>query len=46
MIICFETELRDRTVMLLPVISKDRTKEENHKLVNGNSVDPADWVCI
>ncbi|KDO58010.1 hypothetical protein CISIN_1g0346311mg, partial [Citrus sinensis] len=26
--------------------SKDkeaRTKEENHKLLNGNSVDPADW---
>ncbi|KAK9195987.1 hypothetical protein WN943_004115 [Citrus x changshan-huyou] len=32
--------------LLLPVSSKDkeaRTKEENHKLLNGNSVDPADW---
>ncbi|GAY49816.1 hypothetical protein CUMW_121980 [Citrus unshiu] len=28
------------------ISSKDkeaRTKEENHKLLNGNSVDPADW---
>ncbi|KAH9672663.1 phosphatidylinositol:ceramide inositolphosphotransferase 1 [Citrus sinensis] len=43
-------ELPDRTSgnlpLLLPVSSKDkeaRTKEENHKLLNGNSVDPADW---
>ncbi|KAF3553553.1 hypothetical protein F2Q69_00011050 [Brassica cretica] len=36
-------ELPDRTTVLLPVISKDRTKEENHKLLNGNGVDPADW---
>lgn len=41
----FKTELPDRTTVLLPV-SKDRTKEENHKLVNGNGVDPADWVRI
>jgi hypothetical protein len=39
-------ELPDRTAVLLPVISKDRTKEENHKLLNGNGVDPADWVRI
>ncbi|XP_013734711.2 phosphatidylinositol:ceramide inositolphosphotransferase 2 [Brassica napus] len=38
-------ELPDRsTVLLLPVVSKDRTKEENHKLLlNGNGIDPADW---
>lgn len=43
-------ELPDRTSgnlpLLLPVSSKDkeaRTKEENHKLLNGNSGDPADW---
>ncbi|RDX83574.1 Phosphatidylinositol:ceramide inositolphosphotransferase 1, partial [Mucuna pruriens] len=44
-------ELPDRTsvaaTMLLPLSIKDkdgRTKEENHKLLNGNSVvDPADW---
>ncbi|KAJ4704544.1 phosphatidylinositol:ceramide inositolphosphotransferase 1-like [Melia azedarach] len=43
-------ELPDRTSgnspLLLPVSIKDkesRTKEENHKLLNGNSVDPADW---
>ncbi|KAL0867205.1 hypothetical protein Bca101_046323 [Brassica carinata] len=35
-------ELPDRTTVLLPVSSKDRTKEENHKLLNGNGVDPAD----
>ncbi|KAE8730439.1 Phosphatidylinositol:ceramide inositolphosphotransferase [Hibiscus syriacus] len=31
--------------MLLPLSTKDKdskTKEENHKLLNGNSVDPAD----
>ncbi|XP_019430755.1 PREDICTED: phosphatidylinositol:ceramide inositolphosphotransferase 1-like [Lupinus angustifolius] len=42
-------ELPDRSsavVTLLPVSTKDkdgRTKEENHKLLNGNSGDPADW---
>ncbi|KAL9315412.1 hypothetical protein ACSQ67_016413 [Phaseolus vulgaris] len=45
-------ELPDRTnaaaTLLLPLSTKDnkdgRTKEENHKLLNGNSVvDPADW---
>ncbi|KAG5009901.1 hypothetical protein AAZX31_07G133500 [Glycine max] len=45
-------ELPDRTnaaaALLLPLSTKDnkdgRTKEENHKLLNGNSgVDPADW---
>ncbi|KAG5404451.1 hypothetical protein IGI04_010570 [Brassica rapa subsp. trilocularis] len=37
-------ELPDRTTVLLPVVSKDRTKEENHKLLlNGNGIDPADW---
>lgn len=43
-------ELPDRTSgnlpLLLPVSSKDkeiRSKEETHKLLNGNSVDPADW---
>ncbi|XP_022748415.1 phosphatidylinositol:ceramide inositolphosphotransferase 1-like isoform X2 [Durio zibethinus] len=43
-------ELPDRTSgsspLLLPLSSKDKdskTKEENHKLMNGNSVDPADW---
>ncbi|KAK4759423.1 hypothetical protein SAY87_022554 [Trapa incisa] len=43
-------ELPDRTarisLLLLPVSIKDKNgwnKEENHKLLNGNSVDPADW---
>ncbi|XP_059428216.1 phosphatidylinositol:ceramide inositolphosphotransferase 1 [Corylus avellana] len=41
-------ELPDRTsgAALLPLNTKDkdsRTKEENHKLSNGNSGDPADW---
>ncbi|KAE9611005.1 hypothetical protein Lal_00015784 [Lupinus albus] len=40
-------ELPDRSsavASLLPVSTKDgRTKEENHKLLNGNSGDPADW---
>ncbi|XP_011019188.1 PREDICTED: phosphatidylinositol:ceramide inositolphosphotransferase 1-like [Populus euphratica] len=41
-------ELPDRTggaSLLLPLSNKDRdskTREENHKLLNGNSVDPAD----
>ncbi|CAN6930004.1 unnamed protein product [Brassica oleracea var. botrytis] len=33
-------ELPDRTTVLLPLSSKDRTKEENHNLLNGNGVDP------
>ncbi|XP_039013454.1 phosphatidylinositol:ceramide inositolphosphotransferase 2-like [Hibiscus syriacus] len=43
-------ELRDRTSgnlpMLLPLSTKDKdskTKEENQKLLNGNSIDSADW---
>ncbi|GAV65469.1 PAP2_C domain-containing protein [Cephalotus follicularis] len=43
-------ELPDRTStsypLLLPVSIKDKdswTKDENHKLLNGNSGDPADW---
>ncbi|XP_062165986.1 phosphatidylinositol:ceramide inositolphosphotransferase 1 [Alnus glutinosa] len=41
-------ELPDRTsgAALLPLNTKEkdsRTKEENHKLSNGNSGDPADW---
>lgn len=34
--------------LLLPVSNKDKdswNKEENHKLLNGNSVDPMDRVC-
>lgn len=47
-------EMPDRsgaTSSLLPLNIKDkdsRTKEENHKLLNGNSGDPADrvwWIC-
>ncbi|XP_021289657.1 phosphatidylinositol:ceramide inositolphosphotransferase 1-like [Herrania umbratica] len=43
-------ELPDRSngslPLLLPLSTKDKdskTKEENHKLLNGNSIDPADW---
>ncbi|PNX99769.1 phosphatidylinositol:ceramide inositolphosphotransferase 2-like protein, partial [Trifolium pratense] len=42
-------EMPDRTAatLLLPLSTKDnkdgRNKEENHKLLNGNSVDPSDW---
>ncbi|GMJ08410.1 Arabidopsis Inositol phosphorylceramide synthase 1 [Hibiscus trionum] len=43
-------EVLDRTngnlPLLLPMSTKDkdnRTKEESHKLLNGNSVNPADW---
>lgn len=42
-------ELPDRTggaSLLLPLSTKDKdskVKEENHKLLNGNGVDPADW---
>lgn len=43
-------ELPDRatgtSTLLLPLSTKDkdsRTKEENHKLLNGNTGDPADW---
>lgn len=41
-------ELPDRTgaAALLPMSTKDKDskpKEENHKLLNGNSGDPADW---
>ncbi|KAM3287781.1 hypothetical protein P3S67_021211 [Capsicum chacoense] len=39
-------ELSDRTSAALSIpLSKDsKTKEENHKLLNGNSGDPAEWV--
>lgn len=43
-------ELPDRSngvgSLLLPITAKEKdgkTKEENHKLLNGNSADPADW---
>ena len=42
-------EMPDRTAatLLLPLSTKDnkdgRNKEENHKLLNANSVDPSDW---
>ncbi|XP_009627923.1 phosphatidylinositol:ceramide inositolphosphotransferase 1-like isoform X1 [Nicotiana tabacum] len=38
-------ELPDRTsaALLLPLSKDSKTKEENHKLLNGNSGDPADW---
>ncbi|KAH0728132.1 hypothetical protein KY284_003997 [Solanum tuberosum] len=37
-------ELPDRTSALLLPVTKDRkSKEENHKLLNGNSGDPAEW---
>ncbi|XP_009794736.1 phosphatidylinositol:ceramide inositolphosphotransferase 1 [Nicotiana sylvestris] len=38
-------ELADRTsaALLLPLSKDSKTKEENHKLLNGNSGDPADW---
>lgn len=47
---CCLAELPDRNAMttfLLPMSNKDRdgrTKEENLKLLNGNSGDPADRV--
>lgn len=42
----FVAELPDRTsaALLLPLSKDSKTKEENHKLLNGNSGDPADWV--
>ncbi|CAN4115983.1 unnamed protein product [Withania somnifera] len=37
-------ELPDRTsALLLPVTKDSKSKEENHKLLNGNSGDPAEW---
>ncbi|THG10268.1 hypothetical protein TEA_028235 [Camellia sinensis var. sinensis] len=39
-------EMPDRTggaALLLPLSKDGRTKEENHKLLNGNSGDPVDW---
>lgn len=37
-------ELPDRTsALLLPLTKDSKPKEENHKLVNGNSGDPAEW---
>lgn len=32
--------------LLLPVTKDSRTKEENHKLLNGNAGDPTDMVLI
>lgn len=49
-LLCFHTEMPDRSggsTTLLPVSVKDkesRSKEELHKLLNGNSVDSADRV--
>lgn len=45
-LICIHTELPDRSgaALLLPLSKDSRTKEENHKLLNGNSGDPTDWV--
>lgn len=39
-------ELPDRTnaVLFLPLSKNSKTKEENHKLLNGNSGDPAEWI--
>jgi hypothetical protein len=37
------------SVPLMPLNGKDkdsRTKEEHHKLMNGNSGDSPDWVCV
>lgn len=42
---CLLAELADRSngsSLMLPL--SNRTREENHKLVNGNSGDSADWV--
>lgn len=40
-------ELPDRgAAALLPVSKESRTKEENHKLLNGNAGDPTDRVLI
>ncbi|XP_055812546.1 phosphatidylinositol:ceramide inositolphosphotransferase 2-like [Solanum dulcamara] len=37
-------ELPDRaSALLLPVTKDSKSKEENHKLLNGNSGDPAEW---
>ncbi|GFY83703.1 inositol phosphorylceramide synthase 1 [Actinidia rufa] len=39
-------ELPDRTsgaAFLLPLSKDSRTKDENHKLLNGNTGDPLDW---
>ncbi|PHU07350.1 Phosphatidylinositol:ceramide inositolphosphotransferase [Capsicum chinense] len=37
-------ELPDRTsALLLPVTKDSKSKEENHKLLNGNLGDPAEW---
>ena len=41
-------ELPDRgaAALLLPVTKDSRTKEENHKLLNGNAGDPTDRVMM
>lgn len=50
--VIISAELPDRSIAaatLLPLNTKDRegrTKEENYKLLNGNSGDPADWVWL
>lgn len=37
---------RGAAALLLPVTKDSRTKEENHKLLNGNAGDPTDMVLI
>lgn len=41
-------ELPDRSngaaALFLPLTKDNKTKEENHKQLNGNSGDSADWV--
>ncbi|XP_049400285.1 phosphatidylinositol:ceramide inositolphosphotransferase 1-like isoform X2 [Solanum stenotomum] len=39
-------ELPDRTsaVLILPLSKDSKAKEENHKLLNANSGDPAEWI--
>ncbi|KAL3326555.1 hypothetical protein AABB24_037297 [Solanum stoloniferum] len=39
-------ELPDRTsaTLILPLSKDSKAKEENHKLLNANSGDPAEWV--
>lgn len=43
-------ELPDRSnaaaALFLPLTKDNKTKEENHKLMNGNTGDSADWVLL
>lgn len=47
---CFvaRVELPDRSAatLFLPLTKDNKTKEETHKLMNGNSGDSADWVQL